>query len=724
MAAMLLAVLLQPQPLFALTEVTEDPQGPTTAEAQALQKELEAAKPRLGSNPANPQEKTSCNILSDGFGCVIYWVLDIVSDFFINILLAWVMLFFESAVVIARTSPASLTFVKTGFAITLGIANAFFVLILLWIAIATIFDFEPYTARQLLPKLIIAALLINFSLPIGNAFINLSNGIADIFYDRLQRPLTASEQEQQGVVGRFLPLAPISSRVLLISKFAAVKDFRPDPNAPNDAGVLQERTGNNITRDCYSNLSPIPGWSTVVCLNTIFQSGVQIAFRTPSNDVQLLGTALTAVLAKLTITPILIFVLLAGTIFLIARTLSLAFLLVLGPLAFLFMILPATQPYYRQWWERLAKWSFFFPAFMFFVFLSLQTGSSFAEQFVNAGGPQNQLPAFLQYIIIIGLLLLSLMMANQMSIYGAATVTGWGSGLAGATGRWAKGTGKLLGGGVAGAVLGSAVGQALSSRRATRWALRPIEAARAAGQRVEEERAKTALQRRGLAAKVSPQYRWALMQGMAPEERADFIRQSKPHELRSVLNTIDPQQRIALHNEMRRFDLDGKLVDAAQDLTSAIEMESGVAQTDGRFQEAFNSWLTSATPAEIQKRVSANDIKSNANLHAAITTPGVLGASDIQTIAHSGEKTSALRDHFIDLGGRANYDSELTLGYSEVEAAERAWGRAAAAIGKTNPGLGGALAGNTAMQFNFARSRALGRKTSPTVVVVPGGGTT
>jgi hypothetical protein len=70
---------------------------------------------------------------------------------------------------------------------TVGIANMFFVLILLWIAIATIFDFQPYTARQLLVRLIIAALLINFSLAIAGAFINLSNGIARIFYDALRR---------------------------------------------------------------------------------------------------------------------------------------------------------------------------------------------------------------------------------------------------------------------------------------------------------------------------------------------------------------------------------------------------------------------------------------------------------------------------------------------------------------------------------------------------------
>ncbi|MFH1769535.1 MAG: sulfite exporter TauE/SafE family protein [Parcubacteria group bacterium] len=45
--------------------------------------------------------------------------------------------------------------------------NMFFILILIIIAFGTIFNIEEYTYRKLLPKLIIAALLINFSLVIG-----------------------------------------------------------------------------------------------------------------------------------------------------------------------------------------------------------------------------------------------------------------------------------------------------------------------------------------------------------------------------------------------------------------------------------------------------------------------------------------------------------------------------------------------------------------------------
>ena len=54
--------------------------------------------------------------------------------------------------------------VKMGWKITRDLTNMFFVLILLVIAFATILRIETYGMKSLLPKLIIVALLINFSL--------------------------------------------------------------------------------------------------------------------------------------------------------------------------------------------------------------------------------------------------------------------------------------------------------------------------------------------------------------------------------------------------------------------------------------------------------------------------------------------------------------------------------------------------------------------------------
>jgi len=71
--------------------------------------------------------------------------------------------------------------VKIGWGITRDISNMFFILILMIIAFATIFKAETYGMKKLLPKLIIAALLINFSLVLCGAIIDFTQVITDFF---------------------------------------------------------------------------------------------------------------------------------------------------------------------------------------------------------------------------------------------------------------------------------------------------------------------------------------------------------------------------------------------------------------------------------------------------------------------------------------------------------------------------------------------------------------
>lgn len=71
--------------------------------------------------------------------------------------------------------------VGIGWKITRDLANMFFVLILMAIAFATILRLETYGMKALLPKLIIAALLINFSLVISGVIIDFAQVITDFF---------------------------------------------------------------------------------------------------------------------------------------------------------------------------------------------------------------------------------------------------------------------------------------------------------------------------------------------------------------------------------------------------------------------------------------------------------------------------------------------------------------------------------------------------------------
>ncbi|MFH0830582.1 MAG: hypothetical protein V1895_00795, partial [Parcubacteria group bacterium] len=61
----------------------------------------------------------------------------------------------------------------------LNLVNLFYILVLLVIAIATIFDWQPYAARSLLPKLVIAILLSNFGLFFVKSIADASQLLAD-----------------------------------------------------------------------------------------------------------------------------------------------------------------------------------------------------------------------------------------------------------------------------------------------------------------------------------------------------------------------------------------------------------------------------------------------------------------------------------------------------------------------------------------------------------------
>src|SRR3989338_3181840 len=165
-------------------------EGEITPEQQAQLKELEAAQQPGAAKGLTPAELTAKAIGCGGLSalsptCALYLILNAVAVWIVGKVVNIAGWLFDLAIKFALIDLREVRFVTIGFGISLGIANMFFVLILLWIAIATIFDFEQFTAKQLLGKLIIAALFINFSLAIGSAFVNLSNGISDIFYKRL-----------------------------------------------------------------------------------------------------------------------------------------------------------------------------------------------------------------------------------------------------------------------------------------------------------------------------------------------------------------------------------------------------------------------------------------------------------------------------------------------------------------------------------------------------------
>ena len=72
------------------------------------------------------------------------------------------------------------TVVQIGWGVTRDLANMFFILILLGIALDYIL-FQSFGVKRALPMLVVVALLINFSLPIAGIFIDFANVFTDFF---------------------------------------------------------------------------------------------------------------------------------------------------------------------------------------------------------------------------------------------------------------------------------------------------------------------------------------------------------------------------------------------------------------------------------------------------------------------------------------------------------------------------------------------------------------
>lgn len=214
-------------------------------------------------------------------------------------------------------------FVEIGWTISLQFANMFFIIILLAIAISIILEIgEQGLGKKALPKFLAVALLINFSMAIGNIIIDASNVFARFFSDTISG-------SSLDIAGKVMYAIQLNS-----SKFA-------------DQDLLSQM-GNAV-----SNMSNIFG---IFIYQIIFQ-------------------------------VVAIFMMLAGTVYMISRAFYLWLILILAPLAWIAHLIPGREELWKLWWSKLISWSLFAPVFLFFTYLALIiAGTDFSTMVSNAGG--------------------------------------------------------------------------------------------------------------------------------------------------------------------------------------------------------------------------------------------------------------------------------------------------------------------------------------------------
>lgn len=292
--------------------------------------------------------------------------------------------------------------IRIGWETVRDVSNTFFVMILLLIAFATILRIQTYSAKNLLPKFIIAIFLINFSAEITKIVID----IGQIFMFEIRNWMGG---------------------------------FGGSTGWGGSAGTLTSIVGQ--FRDKYLLYGFLP--------NTITPGGKEVM----------------GIIFAVAFTAVLMFVYLLLSIFLLLRLVYLAVMIVLSPLAFLGIVLPGLNKYTGDFWNKLFSNSISGFVLLFFVYLATQMANELVQNPpaipAATGRELNLLQYSITYVVpysvSIVMLLFSVSAAQKLGAYGAGSVVGGIGGIGKiAIGTW--GGIKLAGG------LGKAVGAPVARR--------------------------------------------------------------------------------------------------------------------------------------------------------------------------------------------------------------------------------------------------------------------
>lgn len=236
-------------------------------------------------------------------------------------------------------------FVSSSWATIRDIANLVFILVLLWIAIATILNIGGVQLKQAVASVIIIALLINFSMFFTRVVIDASNVVAMEFYSAVGAGASAGNHIK---------------------------------------GVEEKR----ISEKIMSSLNP----QALLSPNAFekWKKG------TNSSNAALIFLFFAAAVINLCVAYVLLY---AGFL-LVGRVIAFVFLIIASPLAFIAYALPKGGGFTGSWWNQLLSQAMVAPVFLFFLYIIVQiiagmdemipfngaqaaTGSSFVDLFIT-----------------------------------------------------------------------------------------------------------------------------------------------------------------------------------------------------------------------------------------------------------------------------------------------------------------------------------------------------
>lgn len=303
------------------------------------------------------------------FGSFIFYA-------FASLLLDWV----------ASDAFVSLPFTRGGIVgpgleITTSLVNMLFILVLVFIALATILRLESYGLKKLLPKFLIILLLINFVPVIAGGVIDIANVITDSFLTpNLGQVFLTTWVDNIPIIGSLYggltgggeyACSPGGDFTCPRGTYAAGKKLTCErtirdcvPGEPYTCGVEGETktcpSDGKIACDTVSCACPL-GNAFLCSLDAVAQS-----FMSLSGFVGMVVKALAVTFFGIFAG----FVLLLYVLLFMMRIIAIWILVILAPIAWFSWILPFTQKFFRMWLSYFLHWAFVGVIAGFFLWLS------------------------------------------------------------------------------------------------------------------------------------------------------------------------------------------------------------------------------------------------------------------------------------------------------------------------------------------------------------------
>lgn len=406
--------------------------------------------------------------------------------------------------------------VQEGWTFVRDVSNLIMVLILLIIGFSTVLQIEGWNYKKALPRLILIALLINFSLVFTGFIIDFTN---------------------------------------ILSKFFL--DFASHGSLSN----ISEIIANGIKLQKLQDAASLANSKT-------FQGGVLSTFM----------TMIFAALGGSAVLLVAAFVLFASAVLLLWRIVTLWLAMILAPGAFLMYILPATQGYFRAWGKHLLSWSFFAPVYFFLLALAVKiinskelaqlipntsTGLQSPNQFFSSIG------FLLQYIMIIALLMMTLMWSRAMGVGAADSFLRF----AGKAGKWFGKQPWQITARPIGWSAGKAT--AITSRIPLlgRLATRPLQAVAKAADKVRSTTAKSAL---ALPDKILGQ----TMRTYSKPDQIRIWKDMKADRVSSMIGKMSENERVQTMRRMAGTEVEGKLRKASPESYAEMRTQANANPED------------------------------------------------------------------------------------------------------------------------------------------------